>query len=258
MGRPPAKSLSSKARPKGLSASQLQVLQLREDDLVDLEPDFSEDKDLAYQLLDYVEQFFLTNGYVPSVEFADERLQLKPDLYRRWITSRPWREKLAQRGVYLPGVRKNLPEDALTSEQLSMIKVMTNPLDTRSYKKKLADNSVEPLTWQAWMADPRFVTVLHARAEQMFTANQYEALLTIMDNTREGDLASAKLYLEMTGRYSAKAESLNIPLAQIINLIVEIIQDEVKDSALLSRIGSRMMGVVAAAVQSDQGSASNG
>lgn len=238
-------------KPKGLSKSHLDVLQLRANDLTDLELDGAPDQDLAYELLDYIESFYMTNGYVPSIEKAEDLLRLKPELYKRWITSRPFREKLAKRGVFLPGIREHLPEDLLTQRQLEAIKVITDTHDTRSYKKKFMDMEISTTEWNSWLSDSTFTSVLHGYTERMFSANQYEALLAIIDNTRDGDLASAKLYMEMTGRYSQKNESLNMPLAQVINLIVEIIQDVVKDPDMLNQIGTRMMGVVAAAVQAD-------
>jgi hypothetical protein len=247
----PNKELDSSGQAKN-HIGQIGVL--RREELTNADPDDPDmtsmlEKEYAYDLLDYIEQFYYTNQYVPSIQKASD-LGLNIDRYDHWIRSRPFREKLAKRGIILPGIRENLPENALTGRQLAIIKALSNPADGRSRKKLLADEDVPMAEFQGWMHDPKFTAVLHAKTEAEFLSNQHEALMSVLDGAMGGDMSATKLYLEMTGRHrSGNNGGLNMDLAQLINLIVEIIQDEVKDREVLNNIGRRMVGVVAAATK---------
>jgi hypothetical protein len=199
----------------------------------------------VYKLLDYLEQHYYMHGSLPSFEQC-QTIGLKLDLYKKWITSRKFRQKLADRGVPVPGVNNNVAMGALTEQQKAIADIMTDLMDTRSQKKKLEQNGITTQTYQSWLHDPAFVAYLHAKTEREFLANQHEAHLALIDAVKSGDLNAIKYYNEMTGRFtSAKDRANTISIGSVIQQVIEVLQEETRDPELLQRVGVRLSGLIA-------------
>jgi hypothetical protein len=201
----------------------------------------------AEQLLDWVEQYYNIHGVVPTVQVAQD-LGLDTELFKRWIRSKPFRKHLKDRGVALASERhgSDIGVEALSPQQFAALKVMTDLTDNRSIKRKLSDLEISSQTWLEWTMDPVFGSYLNEFSERVLKSSQYEAHLALVDNVRAGDMTAIKYFNEITGRFSAaNATSAMINPGELIQNIVEILQEEIKDTDTLTTIGKRMMGMVA-------------
>lgn len=138
----------------------------------------------------------------------------------------------------------------LTPLQLVVANTMLDLTDTRSERKKLQDLGVTSRQWQAWLRDADFSRYLRERTEAMVGDVQHEAMLSLIDRVRGGDMKAIQYYHELTGRFvpqgssSANGAAPQHDLKQMVVRIIEIIIDEVDDPAVAGRISDRLRGLV--------------
>jgi len=200
------------------------------------------------QFVTLADQYWLTNGTFFTKEQALETYGLPHDWYDKFVTNPSVIGALKERGLKgLPAAKAQALwlDSVLTPEQLFMANTMLDLVDTRSQKKKLADNNIHTRTWNRWLRDPAFQRYLRERAEAMLGENQHEAHLALIDKIRAGDIKAIQYYNEMTGRYTPASSRGNQPnsVVDVNNLLIrilEIIQDEVEDQATMIRIADRL------------------
>lgn len=191
-----------------------------------------------YDLLNFLEQEWLLEGYVPTKELCVERRICSAQFYDNAYKDADFREALAQRGISLRG-SSDEPGSTLSPEQLAVANVLLDRFDNRSRKKKLADMGVNTQTLNGWMRDPAFRDYYTKRAETMFADVVPEARLALMDNVDKGDFQSIKLALEMTGTYSGKTVGeLNVEF--LMMKIIEVLQKHVSDENVLIAISDEL------------------
>lgn len=145
-----------------------------------------------------------------------------------------------------PQVSKHVPK--LTPLQLIVANTMLDLTDTRSDRKKLQDLGVTSSKYQSWLRDPDFSGYLRERTEGMIGDVQHEAMLSLIDKVRAGDMKAISYYHELTGRFVSNAGGQGAgsthDLQQIIIRIIEIIVDEVDDPQVAAKISERLKGLV--------------
>lgn len=144
-----------------------------------------------------------------------------------------FRYGLKVRGITPPvGLRAGGPV-GLTEEQTAAILTVLNWEDKRSRARKLQELGIKTATWNGWMKQPEFRDyVLQLTNSQIHDALPvaHESLLKAM---QDGKTEAIKFYMELTGRDTNNTLE-NVKL--IITRLIESIQRNVKDPAVLERI----------------------
>lgn len=161
---------------------------------------------------------------------------------------------IEERGITFPykalGIEPPVgtPTSPLSPLQLVVANMMLDLTDTRSDRKKLQDAGITTATYQMWLRDPVFSDYLRNRAENLIGDVQHEAMLSLVDRVRSGDLNAVKYYHALTGRYvedKGNGGSNTVgDLQQIIIRIIEIITEEVDDQDTAFRISDRLKGLI--------------
>ncbi len=189
-----------------------------------------------YEIVNFVEQTYLLNRHVPSAEVVAEQLGYSPAMVKGFMAGDQFRKACEARGIRIGGIAGSSGKGVLTEQQLACANTILDFADNRSTKKKLADLGVSSQTYQGWLRDPGYQAYVTQRAENLFPDITSEAHLALVDNVRRGDIASIKLYYEMTGRWSSKTVGeLNVEF--LLMKILEVLQKHVTDPAMLQAIG---------------------
>ena len=127
---------------------------------------------------------------------------------------------------------------------MAAIAAMLNYADRRSDEKKLRDIGITTREWTSWLLDDDFAAYLSDRSERLLVASQHEAHLGLIKGIIGGNIASVKLYNEMTGRYNHEAEN-NFNVKVLLGSFIEVLQRHVTDPIVLHRIATEMNNVAA-------------
>jgi len=189
-----------------------------------------------YDLLGFLEQYYLTNASLPTVEVCDS-LGIDAVIYVGALKKDRFRTALLDRGVperVLPDrpVGGSWKDSALTEEQLLCANVLLDLSDNRSRRKKLTELGITTQKYETWLRDPVFSGYLRKRSEALLGDTQHEAHLALVDRVKSGDLGAVKYYNELTGRYvpaSAKAAVGAFDSKMILMRVIEILQIHLSD-----------------------------
>lgn len=190
-------------------------------------------------MVHYVERFHAQNGEVPNDDQMHRRFNVAEALLEEFKVDPLVQKSLRTRGINYPALK-----DFLNDRQLAGIAAMTNYIDRRSDEKKLRDLGISPREWSTWMLDNNFSDYLQQRSERMFAGAQHEAHFGLIKGMRNGNVASVKLFNEMSGRYNPEADH-NLNIRVLLGGIIEILQLEIKDPVVLNRIATKMMNLAA-------------
>lgn len=175
-----------------------------------------------------IEETWHLGGIVPEKADLAKELGVSERVVDNYWKDEDFRAQLTDRGI---------PTGAalgLTAEQIMVINSILNFADKRSQRKKLSDAGVSPKRWQGWMRNPRVRAYLETRSEGILTESVPLAHLALVENVESGDLGSIKLLYEMTGRFKAGSNEVNVPL--LLQSILSIIQKNVTDPETLLAI----------------------
>lgn len=181
-----------------------------------------------------------------SAEQAFNEYGIKANDFTTALNKENVRSALAERGVVFERLNEDFTAHALTPIQLLVANSLLDLTDTRSNKKKLQDLGIATLTYNAWLKDPVFRDYLSKRANQMIGDNVHEVDLALLDKIRAGDLKAIEYYNEMTGRFVRAKAGQNVDVMGLITRIIEIIDEEVDDPAVLERLATRIKGAISA------------
>lgn len=197
------------------------------------EGEFLSDRQMDIVL--YIERYHALEGKVPSSEAIHARWELFDGEYET-LTKHPLVRKSMQfRGIPFPAA-----EDVLSAAQMAAISAMLDYTDRRSDEKKLRDVGITTRQWTTWMLDDQFADYLRERSERMLVNAQHEAHRGLLKGVRNGNVASVKLYNEMTGRHNPDADN-NVNVRALLMTMIEILQKYISDPIVLHGIATEMM-----------------
>lgn len=191
------------------------------------------------QVIGWIEQYWLTRGKFPPVGRIKEtypRFNLKNALKHN-----TFRLALDNRGITIPpdtlleGEIERVAD--LTNEQIAAISVYVNFADPRSRTRKLSEMGIPPSKWNGWLQNKNFTDFLHELSTRNFTNSLSVAQEGLLKAVDRGDTNAVKLYMEMTGRYTANSGQ-NQNVRVIVARVVESIQKHVKDPNVLRAIAN--------------------
>ncbi len=126
----------------------------------------------------------------------------------------------------------------LTPEQDMAIAIMSSP-DGQPFSKKLKQAGVAPSVWRAWLKNPKFRAVWNRVAGDTLRDYEGAMMVALADKGMEGDVNAIKYAFEVSGRHNPQQQRA-VDAEGLMTQLIEIIQDEVKDTEVLQRIASRM------------------
>lgn len=143
-----------------------------------------------------------------------------------------FRYGLKVRGIQAP---KSVTSVGLTEEQTAAILTVLNWDDKRTRARKLQELGIKTATWNGWMKQPEFRDyVMNLTVNQMQDALPvaHESLVKAME---KGSTEAIKFYMELTGRHTGDASTMQ-NVKMVITRLIESIQRNVKDPEVLGNI----------------------
>jgi len=142
-------------------------------------------------------------------------------------------------GMGTLGIEVDPNDTGLTVEQLGLLTILSNPADGRDLKRKLSHAGITWNKYQTWLAQPVFAkhhkeTMDNLLKDMMPIAKQQMAM-----KIAAGDAAMIKFGMEVTGEHDPNGKK-QIDAKAFIGILLEIIEEEVKDPQVLLRIGSKI------------------
>lgn len=190
------------------------------------------------RVVNYIEQHWHGSDTFPPVGRIKQRF---PDLdLDATLKHETFRYALTMRGIDAPvGVVDNnysmIAPDELTKEQLAAITVMLNFNDTRSRTAKLKDLGISATQWAGWMKNKAFKEYVHDLSANNFQDALNVAHEGLLKSVDRGDTNAVKLYMELTGRYTAESTQMG-NIKMVLAKLVESIQRHVTDPEVLRAI----------------------
>lgn len=186
--------------------------------------------EIELDLIHYIERFHASTGMAPTDAQLNARYKLTDEQLEAFKSNTLVQKSFKLRGIIYPS-----PGDVFTAEQMHAAEVMTNLVDRRSDEKKLRDLGITSRQWSTWILDDRFAAYVNARTEKMLENSTFEIHKGMMKGVRNGNLASAKLAYEVTGRYRSNEEQ-QIDVRRVLHTFIEILQAHIKDPVLMHAI----------------------
>lgn len=194
------------------------------------------------------EQFYLLHSSLPDYEDCD--LGISEDTWKSYWKNNSVRTALMTRQVPLRQVVDNKVEEqesrpVLTGRQIAAINALMDLNDQRTDNKKLKELGITTREYQSWRADPHFIQYMHQRAEKAgLTDLDDDAYRAFAENVREGDMGAIKMFFEMKGIYRSNDPQV-MQFRILVQTLIDIIQQEVRDPEALTRISTKIMNAIA-------------
>lgn len=187
-----------------------------------------------FDIVNFIEQWWLSKGGIPSGAKAEELGLCKEKFYQEFIERVDVRKNLLARGITF---KQN---ELLTEQQLTTANTVLDLTDNRSLKKKLADLRVPTQLYESWLRDPAFNNYLRERAENILGDNVHTAHLALLDRVKNGDTGAIKFYYEITGRYVPNRGD-SVDVAGLLMRVIEIIQRHVTNNDEVAAIADDLL-----------------
>lgn len=191
--------------------------------------------DVQMEMVFFIERFHAMQGEVPPDDTITKRFNLQGDTLTKFKAHPLVEKSFKFRGISYPPL-----SEGFNDRQMAAIAAMTNYTDRRSDEKKLRDVGITAREWATWLLDDKFQMYLSQRSEKMLAGAQHEAHLGLIKGMRNGNVASVKLYNEMTGRYNPDADN-QVNVKMLLHSFIEILQRHIKDPIMLHGIASELM-----------------
>jgi hypothetical protein len=142
-------------------------------------------------------------------------------------------------GMGTLGIEVDPNDTGLTVEQLGLLTILSNPADGRDLKRKLSHAGVTWNKYQTWLAQPVFAQHYKQMMDTLLKDIMPMAKQQIAAKIAAGDSAMIKFGMEVTGEHDPAGKK-QIDAKAFIGILLEIIEEEVKDPSVLQRIGAKI------------------
>ena len=180
---------------------------------------------------------------IPSVDqiygYSDKRVT-KATISKTVLTDE-FKEAMETRGIPWR------PDDysGISTEQQYVIQILTNPVhEKKTLQQKLRLAGIPYTKYRNWLKQPTFARYLNNITEGMLSEHAGDLHTVLMQKALSGDLNSIKYVHELSGRHDPNRQQVE-DLAKIVDKLIEIISQEVKDQETLIRIANKMQLVMA-------------
>lgn len=199
------------------------------------------------RILNFVEQTYWETGNLPTPECVQEELNCSVGAVRKAYVNAVFTQQLAVRGIdpvglITPGkIISN--SKALSAKQIVCANMMLNLHDKRSEREKLAQIQVTSQQYHAWLRNPTFIEFLRKRGEALFSASDFQAYKSLINNVKAGDNKSLELFFRMRGIYNPTV-SITLNVEVVLQQVVEVIARHVKDPLVLQAIAGEIDSII--------------
>lgn len=185
-----------------------------------------------------VDVLYRRNGKIPTpAEVAKDWDGFHLKTVREAFASDEFKQALSIRGIELNA------KAGLTPEQLYALTILQDPTDRRTTKAKLEAVGIPMGKYRAWMRNPVFAGAMNSQAEQNLSDAVQMALNKLVANAEAGDQRAIEKILEISGRHNPQQQEIQ-NARTVVLMFMEVIQSEIQDKELLSRIMSKVQGKI--------------
>lgn len=130
--------------------------------------------------------------------------------------------------------------NGISAAQSYAIQILTNPVhEKKTLQAKLKLAGITYTQYRAWLKQPTFSRYLNNLTEGMLSDHAGDLHTKLMQKALDGDLNSIKYVHELSGRHDPNRQQIE-DLNRVVDILVEIITEEVKDQETLQRIANKM------------------
>lgn len=183
------------------------------------------------ETVDYLNKYHEKLGHTEGKTKQPKRVRYTAINYH--LQRGPVIKALEKRGIpYLQHT-----QEELTPEQKAAALTVCNFADERSTAQKLDQLGISSVQYYAWLRDPNFNNFVQELTEQNAKHIKPAAINELAKKVNAGEWGAVKFYLETTG---ALLQDDSLKSEQLLTFLIEILQEEIKDPAILTRIAQRI------------------
>ncbi len=142
-------------------------------------------------------------------------------------------------GMGYLGIECDPSDSGLTVEQLGLLTILSNPADGRDLKRKLSHAGISWNKYQVWLSQPVFSQHHKETMDNLLKDMMPIAKQQMAAKIAAGDVGMIKFGMEVTGEHDPAGKK-QLDAKQFLGILLEIIEEEVKDQATLQRIGAKI------------------
>ena len=180
---------------------------------------------------------------IPTVKAICERAaNVHPDQVRRVLAHPRFRSLALERGIAWP-VHWNEAEHSaavlrsgLRPEQTQVLALILEP-SRDSFATKLRRAGINAATWMNWMQEPMFAEAVKVSSENMLQASQAAIHASVIDGASRGNVASQRLYYELTGRHDPTKQQM-LEFKNMIGLLLEVLTRHITDPIIMNKVNA--------------------
>ena len=185
---------------------------------VDTPPGFT---DLVFRnAVASVYTFWMAQGRLPSAEDVHSAWPKIPLLtYSALFQTEAFRQALEYRGVsWIEGA-------GLSLEQQMALTILSNPMDSRLLKVKLAELGVPQPRYQAWLKQPLFKAALEQRTRALYADFLPEVRNTLVSKAIAGDNKSIETVLAVSGEWNPQERAIQDARTVVLKVMEAVIRN---------------------------------
>jgi hypothetical protein len=137
------------------------------------------------------------------------------------------------------GIEIDPNDTGLTAEQHGFLTILTNVADGRDLKRKLSAAGISWSKFQVWLKQPLFAYRWNKLAGETLKEAVPHAQIQLAAKMTQGDLSAIKLGFEITGFHDPNGKK-QIDAEAFVGVILEVIEDSIKDPELLKEIATKI------------------
>jgi len=186
----------------------------------------------------FVEQHWHEHRRFPSAIIASKELKTSITQIDEYNVSDVVKAMFENRGITIDATNRSV----LTEAQLAAANAYLDITDRRPINQKLKELGIAGIQFWGWMKNKNFAKYIQERAEELFDDAMPFAHRQLVQKVMDGDIKALRLFYEISGRYTGHTpEQQNFSVA--MQRLVEAIQMEVSDPAVLQRIATRFQAI---------------
>ena len=194
----------------------------------------------------YVEEFraVLDNAYIlwingpagehPPAGIISRRTHIPTERIKAIMTTPQYILAAKTRGIN-PG-----KHPGLSSQQIIALEVMMDPTAGGGLEARLRKAGVKMATYRAWMKQAAFKAERDRLAGNLLGDHEADMVASLTSAAAAGDLNAIRYAFEMSGKYNPANQNV-MHIREVLAMVAEIVQTEIKDADTLNRVGARIV-----------------
>lgn len=174
-------------------------------------------------------------GVAPEARKVAQISGVPLDITREVMTTEAYKVGCKARGI-TPG---EMP--GLSPRQVTALQILMDPTAGVSLDRRLKKAGVSVREYNAWKKNTAFAAEMQ-KMKNVLTDYEDDILVSLAGAAVAGDLPAMKFALEVSGRHNPQDQN-SMAVREVIGVVLEILQTEITDTAILAKIGVRMQGL---------------